>query len=131
MKYTLIFTDVDTNTFEIDINTNEPKIDKIAGTLSYKVVKFIELMRKNNQKIGFKFARKFDVQFLEDNKEIKSFNGISLNGEQFGVKLTLVNNEKSKSKFTSFMGDFIKELVCTMAGDEEISTAELLEELAK
>ena len=29
------------------------------------------------------------------------------------------------------MGDFIKELVCTMAGDEEISTAELLEELAK
>ena len=130
MKYTLIFTDVDTNTFEIDINTNEPKVDKIAGTLSYKVVKFIELMRKNNQKIGFKFARKFDVQFLQDNKEIKSFNGISLNGEQFGVKLTLVNNEKSKSKFTSFMGDFIKELVCTM-GDEEISMAELLEELAK
>ena len=55
MKYTLIFTDVDTNTFEIDINTNEPKIDIIAGTLSKKVVKFIELMRKNNQKIGFKF----------------------------------------------------------------------------
>jgi len=131
MKYTLIFTDVDTNTFEIDINTNKSDIKIIAGTLSNKVVKFITLMRKYNQKIGFKFARKFDVQFLQDNKEIKSFNGISLNGEQFGVKLTIVNNEKSKSKFTSFMGEFIKELVCTMGQDEEISTAELLEELAK
>jgi len=131
MKYTLIFTDVDTNTFEIDINTNEKNIEIIAGTLSNKVVKFITLMRKYNQKIGFKFARKFDIQFLQDNKEIKSFNGISLNGEQFGVKLTIVNNEKSKSKFTSFMGEFIKELVCTMGQDEEISTAELLEELAK
>ena len=131
MKYTLIFTDVDTNTFEIDINTNESDIKIIAGTLSNKVVKFIKLMRENNIKIGFKFARKFDIQFLQDNKEIKSFNGISLNGEQFGVKLTIVNNEKSKSKFTSFMGEFIKELVCTMGQDEEISTAELLEELAK
>ncbi len=131
MKYTLIFTDVDTNTFEIDINTNESDIKIIAGTLSHKVVKFITLMRKYNQKIGFKFARKFDVQFLQDNKEIKSFNGICLNGEQFGVKLTLVNNEKSKTKFSSFMGEFIKDLVCTMGQDEEISTAELLEELAK
>ena len=131
MKYTLIFTDVDTNTFEIDINTNESDIKIIAGTLSNKVVKFIKLMRENNIKIGFKFARKFDVQFLQDNKEIKSFNGISLNGEQFGVKLTLVNNEKSKTKFSSFMGEFIKDLVCTMGEDEEISTSELLEELAK
>jgi len=131
MKYTLIFNDVDSNSFEIDINTNETNINLIAGTLSNKVVKFITLMRKYNQKIGFKFARKFDVQFLQDNKEIKSFNGISLNGEQFGVKLTLVNNEKSKSKFSSFMGDFIKDLVCTMGQDKEISTAELLEELAK
>ena len=71
------------------------------------------------------------VVVVEDNKEIKSFNGISLNGEQFGVKLTLVNNEKSKSKFTSFMGESIKDLVCTMGQDEEISTSELLEELAK
>lgn len=131
MKYTLIFTDVDSNSFEIDINTNESDIKIIAGTLSNKVVKFIKLMRENNIKIGFKFARKFDVQFLQDNKEIKSFNGICINGEQFGVKLTLVNNEKSKSKFTSFMGDFIKDLVCTMGQDEEISTSELLEELAK
>ena len=131
MKYTLIFTDVDTNTFEIDINTNESDIKIIAGTLSNKVVKFIKLMRENNIKIGFKFARKFDVQFLQDNKEIKSFNGISLNGEHFGVKLTLVNNEKSKSKFTSFMGEFIKDLVCTMGEDEEITTAELLKELSK
>ena len=119
MKYTLIFTDVDTNSFEIDINTNETNINLIAGTLSNKVVKFITLMRKYNQKIGFKFARKFDVQFLQDNKEIKSFNGIYLNGEHFGVKLTLVNNEKSKSKFSSFMGEFIKDLVCTMGHDEE------------
>ena len=131
MKYTLIFTDVDTNSFEIDINTNESDIKIIAGTLSYKVVKFIELMRKYNQKIGFKFARKFNVQFLQDNQEVKSFNGISLNGEQFGVKLTLVNNEKSKTKFSSFMGEFIKELVCTMGQDEEITTNELLKELAK
>ena len=130
MKYTLIFNDVDSNSFEIDINTNETNIEIILN-ISNKVVKFITLMRKYNQKIGFKFARKFDVQFLQDNKEIKSFNGISLNGEQFGVKLTLVNNEKSKSKFISFMGEFIKDLVCTMGQDEEISTSELLEELAK
>ena len=131
MKYTLNFTDVDTNSFEIDINTNETNINLIAGTLSNKVVKFITLMRKYNQKIGFKFARKFDVQFLQDNKEIKSFNGIYLNGEHFGVKLTLVNNEKSKSKFSSFMGEFIKDLVCTMGHDEEITTNELLKELSK
>ena len=108
MKYTLIFTDVDNNSFEIDINTNEKNINLIAGTLSNKVVKFITLMRKYNQKIGFKFARKFDVQFLQDNKEIKSFNGISLNGEQFGVKLTLVNNEKSKTKFSSIWANLSK-----------------------
>ena len=131
MKYTLIFTDVDNNSFEIDINTNEKNINLIAGTLSNKVVKFITLMRKYNQKIGFKFARKFDVQFLQDNKEIKSFNGISLNGEQFGVKLTLVNNEKSKTKFSSFMGEFIKDLVYTMGEDEKITTSKLLKELAK
>jgi hypothetical protein len=68
---------------------------------------------------------------LQDNKEIKSFNGISLNGEQFGVKLTLVNNEKSKTKFSSFMGEFIKDLVYTMGEDEKITTSKLLKELAK
>ena len=29
------------------------------------------------------------------------------------------------------MGEFIKDLVCTMGQDEEITTAELLKELAK
>ena len=124
--YKLVFTQ-DDSTFEVSINTDNPDINVIAGTLSNKVVKFLELIRRHKNVIPFKFNRKFDVSIIFEGTQVNSLSGVSFNGEDFQVKLTLVNNDKSKLKFNAFMRVFVIDALTTLGVDEEVSINELIE----
>ena len=124
--YKLVFTQND-SIFEVSVKSDNKDIGVIAGTLSNKVVKFLELIRRHKNVIPFAFNRKFDVAIVFEGNCVNTLEGVSFNGEDFQVKLTLINNDKSKLRFNSFMRVFVMDALTTLGSDEEVHINELVE----
>ena len=86
-------------------NIESRKLNEVAGTLAFRILKLREKAKKYGMKLGFSFARKFDVRITID--------GVSASGTEDEFKsmvkfgITVQSNEKSMEKFHSFIKDLV------------------------
>ena len=93
--------------FSAEIETQ--KITEIAGTLAARIIALNVKQRKYSVKLGFSFARKFDVEIVIDGKAANGSKDL-LNGlVKFGI--TIQQNELSYNRFAGFVSELVEEIL--------------------
>lgn len=97
------------NTLTVDTPIKSNKINVVAGTVAARLLAVMTKAKKYKQKLGFSFARKFDININIDGKEANGTDTI-LNGiVKFGI--TVQNNEESVKRFESFISELVSDIL--------------------